>query len=206
MKKDLLIRPFRADQVKQRKGHHGQMLSYVDVAAVIERLNEAFEHEWSFEVLQHEIQQGEVIVLGKLTAEGIVKTAFGGSGITTNKVGDVLSIADDLKAAASSSLRKCASLLGIALELYGGSKDRPPERESAPSAPVRPRPLMPQERATSRQLAALHSAARRTGLEKRDLEVFLEERVGHATLNELSRADASRIISELSGNGDDHRA
>ena len=206
MKKDLLIRPFRADQVKQRKGHHGQMLSYVDVAAVIERLNEAFEHEWSFEVLQHEIQQGEVIVLGKLTAEGIVKTAFGGSGITTNKVGDVLSIADDLKAAASSSLRKCASLLGIALELYGGSKDRPPERESAPSAPVRPRPLMPQERATSRQLAALHSAARRTGLEKRDLEVFLEERVGHAPLNELSRADASRIISELSGNGDDHRA
>lgn len=206
MKKDLLTRPFRPDQIKQRKGHHGQMLSYVDVAAVIERLNEAFEHGWSFEIVQHEIQQGEVIVLGKLTASGIVKTAFGGSGITTDKVGDVLSIADDLKAASSDALKKCASMLGVALELYGGSKDRPPERESAPSAASRPRPLMPQERATSRQLAALHSAARRTGLEKRDLEVFLEERVGHAALNELSRADASRIISELSGNGDDHRA
>ncbi len=206
MKKDLLTRPFRPDQIKQRKGHHGQMLSYVDVAAVIERLNEAFEHGWSFEIVQHEIQQGEVIVLGKLTASGIVKTAFGGSGITTDKVGDVLSIADDLKAASSDALKKCASMLGVALELYGGSKDRPPERESAPSAVSRPRPLMPQERATSRQLAALHSAARRTGLEKRDLEVFLEERVGHAALNELSRADASRIISELSGNGDDHRA
>ncbi|MCC6651683.1 MAG: hypothetical protein IT348_11095 [Candidatus Eisenbacteria bacterium] len=206
MKKDLLTRPFRADQIKQRKGHHGQALKYIDVAAVIERLNEAFEHEWSFEVLQHEIQQGEVIVLGKLTAGVVVKTAFGGSDITTDKVGDVLSVADDLKAASSDALKKCASMLGVALELYGGSKDRPPERESAPSAAVRPRPLMPQERATSRQLAALHSAARRTGLEKRDLEVFLEERVGHAVLNELSRADASRIISELSGNGDDHRA
>lgn len=65
---------------------------------------------------------------------------------------------------------------------------------------------MPQERVTSRQLAALHSAARRTGLEKRDLEALLEERVGHSVLNELSRADASRLISELSGNGGDHRA
>ncbi|GMV15893.1 MAG: hypothetical protein AMXMBFR56_41170 [Polyangiaceae bacterium] len=206
MKKDLLTRPFRAEQIRQRKGHHGQMLSYVDVAAVIERLNETFEHEWSFEVLHHELQQGEVIVLGKLTAGGIVKTAFGGSGITTDKVGDVLSVADDLKAASSDSLKKCASLLGIALELYGGSKDRPPATESTQSAAARPRPLMPQERATSRQLAALHSAARRTGLEKRDLEVFLEERVGHSVLNELSRADASKLISELSGNGGEHRA
>ncbi|MCL4750436.1 MAG: RAD52 family DNA repair protein [Myxococcales bacterium] len=206
MKKDLLTRPFRAEQIKQRKGHHGQMLSYVDVAAVIERLNETFDHEWSFEVLQHELQQGEVIVLGKLTAGGVVKTAFGGSGITTDKVGDVLSVADDLKAAASDSLKKCASMLGVALELYGGSKDRQPEQSQAiPPAP-RPRPLLPQERVTSRQLAALHSAARRTGLEKRDLEVFLEERVGHSVLNELSRADASRLISELSGNGGDHRA
>ncbi len=206
MKKDLLTRPFRAEQIKQRKGHHGQMLSYVDVAAVIERLNETFEHEWSFEVLHHELQQGEVIVLGKLTAGGIVKTAFGGSAITTDKVGDVLSIADDLKAAASDSLKKCGSLLGIALELYGGSKDRPHETQSPSSSSARPRPLMPQERATSRQLAALHSAARRTGLEKRDLEVFLEERVGHSVLNELSRADASKLISELSGNGGEHRA
>lgn len=206
MKKDLLTRPFRAEQIKQRKGHHGQMLSYVDVAAVIERLNETFDHEWSFEVLHHELQQGEVIVLGKLTAGGIVKTAFGGSAITTDKVGDVLSIADDLKAAASDSLKKCGSLLGIALELYGGSKDRPPETQSPSSSSARPRPLMPQERATSRQLAALHSAARRTGLEKRDLEVFLEERVGHSVLNELSRADASKLISELSGNGGEHRA
>jgi len=206
MKKDLLTRPFRPEQIKQRKGHHGQMLSYVDVAAVIGRLNETFDHEWSFEVVQHEIQQGEVIVLGKLTAGGIVKTAFGGSGITTDKVGDVLSVADDLKAAASDSLKKCASLLGIALELYGGSKDRQPEQPQTSLPAPRPRPLMPQERVTSRQLAALHSAARRTGLEKRDFEALLEERVGHAVLNELSRADASRIISELSGNGGDHRA
>ncbi|MFO0564311.1 MAG: Rad52/Rad22 family DNA repair protein [Polyangiaceae bacterium] len=206
MKKDLLTRPFRPDQIKQRKGHHGQMLSYVDVAAVIERLNEAFEHGWSFEIVQHEIQQGEVIVLGKLTAGGVIKTAFGGSGITTDKVGDVLSVADDLKAASSDALKKCASMLGVALELYGGSKERPPERESAPSVAARPRPLMPHERVTSRQLAALHSAARRTGLEKRDLEVFLEERVGHAVLNELSRADASKLISELSGNGNERHA
>lgn len=206
MKKDLLTKPFRPEQVKRREGHRGQMLAYIDVASVIERLNEAFEHEWSFEVTQHEIQSGEVIVLGRLTARGITKMAFGGSNITTDKVGDVLSIADDLKAASSDALKKCASMLGVALELYGGSKDRLPERASSTPAAQRPRALMPEERVTSRQLAAIHSAARRTGLEKRALELFLEERIGHSVLNELSRADASKLISELSGNGGDHRA
>ncbi len=208
MKKELLVRPFRADQVKQRKGHHGQMLSYVDVAAVIERLNEAFEHEWSFEITQHEVQHGEVLVLGRLTAGGTTKCAFGGSSVTIDKVGDVLSIADDLKAASSDALKKAASMFGIALALYGGVRvpsgapDHQPKVETA--APRRP--LMPTERVTAKQLAALHALSRKTGMGKGDLEHFVERRVGAMSLNELSRADASRLISELTGNGNERHA
>lgn len=206
MKKDILTQPFRTDQLKQRKGHHGQVLSYVDVAAVIERLNEAFEHQWSFEVTEHEIQQGEVVVLGKLSAGGITKMAFGGSSITTDKVGDVLSIADDLKAASSDALKKCASMLGVALELYRGAKDRSPDRPAQEGAVTGRRPLMPMERVTSKQLATIHSISRRNNMDKRDLETFIEDRVGHSVLNELSRADASKLISELSGNGGERHA
>ena len=204
MKKDVLVRPF--DQVKQRKGQRVRVLNYVEIAAVIERLNEAFEFLWSFEITHHEVQQGEVVVLGKLSAGGVVKTAFGGSSITTDKVGDVLSIADDLKAASSDALKKCASMLGVALELYGGAKDRSPDGPTQDAAITGRRPLMPTERVTSKQLATIHSISRRNNMDKRDLETFVEDRVGHAVLNELSRADASRLISELSGNGNERHA
>lgn len=208
MKPDLLTKPFRPEQIKQREGYRGQVLSYVDIAAVIERLNQAFEHEWSFEITKHEIQEGEVIVLGRLTAGGVTKEAFGGSSVTIDKVGNVQSLADDLKAASSDALKKCASMLGVALELYGGAKERSGARTARPSSePRRPnRPLMPMERVTTKQLAAIHSIARRNGMEKRDLESFLEERLGHVVLNELSRVDASRVITELGGNGNERHS
>ena len=44
-----------------------------------------------------------------------------------------MSIADDYKAAASDALKKCASLLGIGLDLYG--RDRPYETEDPPERP-----------------------------------------------------------------------
>ena len=127
MNRELLTRPFEPHQLKQRPGQHGRVLSYVDVAAVITRLNEGCE-AWSFEIVSHEVQDGEAIVLGKLTAEGIVKMAFGGSTLTIDREGTVMSLADDFKAAASDALKKAASLLGVGLELYGGQPAHEPER------------------------------------------------------------------------------
>ena len=75
--------------------------------------------------------QDEVVVLGKLTAGNVIKTAFGGSSITRSREnGEPIAISDDLKAAASDSLKKACSLLGIGLHLY--SDDRPQQ-------PLRPR-------------------------------------------------------------------
>ncbi|NQU05831.1 MAG: hypothetical protein HQ568_07045 [Calditrichaeota bacterium] len=41
-----LSEPF--DQIKQRKGHNGKKLDYVESSAVIKRLNSVLEGEWSF--------------------------------------------------------------------------------------------------------------------------------------------------------------
>jgi hypothetical protein len=71
---------------------------------VIKRLNDAFDANWSFEIIRHEIldDKDEVVVLGKLTAEGVVKSQFGSSRITRAKeTGEIISLADDLKAAAT---------------------------------------------------------------------------------------------------------
>jgi hypothetical protein len=64
-----------------------------------------------------------VLVLGKLTADNVVKCQFGSSKITRTKdTGEIISLADDLKAAGTDSLKKCATMLGVGLYLYNGDK------------------------------------------------------------------------------------
>lgn len=197
MKREALTRPFRRDQLRQREGQRGRTLVYVDVAAVIERLNEACD-SWSFEVEKYEVQDGEALVLGKLTADGVVKTAFGGSSITVDREGSVVSIADDLKSAASDALKKAASMLGVGLELYGGARREEPAdgRERAPDKPS--------ERITTRQLAALNGACRRQGMPQGELMSLVRSKTGRDTLADLTRREASDLITELSANGRDH--
>jgi len=125
MKRDILEKPFPPEQIKQREGTFGRVLDYIEGHHIIHRLNDAFDSLWSFEVLEHKILDDldEVIVLGKLAAEGVSKSQFGSSRITrARETGAIISIADDLKAAATDSLKKCATLLGVGLQIYNGDK------------------------------------------------------------------------------------
>ena len=138
--RDVLERAFPVELVKTRKGSFGKTLAYVEVVNYVRRLNEAFGGDWSFEVLEQRLLDTEVVVVGKLTAGGITKTAFGGSSITVSReTGAQVSVSDDLKAAASDSLKKACSLLGVGLELHVDAqvpvKDTPP----APT-PISPHP------------------------------------------------------------------
>jgi len=128
MNRELLERPFEKEQIKQRKGNFGDMIDYVETHAVIQRLNDSFEGQWSFEIVSQEHTGSEVIVLGKLTADGVSKTQFGSNKITLSKAGEVVSLGDDWKAAGSDALKKTASLFGVGLHLYGADrKDQPSE-------------------------------------------------------------------------------
>src|SRR6266478_4737106 len=84
-----------------------------------QRLNECFDSEWIFEIQEHRTYDDEVVVLGKLTAQGVAKSQFGKSRITRSKKdSSTLSLGDDLKAAATDCLKKCATLFGVGLHLY----------------------------------------------------------------------------------------
>lgn len=87
------------------------------ISHYIRRLNLAFEGCWSFEIVEYQIMENEVLVMGRIKADGIEKTAFGGASIK-KKNGGFVSVADDLKAASSDALKKAASLLGLGLDLY----------------------------------------------------------------------------------------
>ena len=139
MNREQLERPFAPAQIRQRKGRNG-LLDYVEGHSVIQRLNEALEGAWSFEIVHHEIREEEVLVLGKLTAEGITKMQFGASQVTREREsGALVSLGDDLKAAATDCIKKCATFLGVGLHLYaekpiGGTRPGGTRRRGAAAA------------------------------------------------------------------------
>lgn len=109
--------------IKTRPGPGGIPLSYVEVGYIINMLNQVFGWDWDFRILDQQIGKKQVWVRGELTVRArtrtITKGQYGGADIKFNRVsGDPISIADDLKAAASDCLKKCASMLGIAGDVY----------------------------------------------------------------------------------------
>ena len=90
-----------------------------------------FGWDWDFEIIEQMILHGEAIVKGKLTCrtngKTIIKTQFGNKDIIYKK--DMvngervpLSIGNDLKAAATDALKKCAAEIGIAADIYNAEE------------------------------------------------------------------------------------
>ena len=196
MNRNILCRPFPPEAIKSRPGQHGKSLSYVDVAAIITRLNEGCD-SWSFEIVEHHVLKDEVLVVAKLCADGVTKMSFGGAAITRDRDGRPVSIADDAKAAGSDALKKAASVLGVALAMYGGTHAEP---APAPRPEQRPAPRV-EDRLTSRQLAAIQSAARRRGWSATHLTALVDQRFRKTDAAALTRSEASTFISELTADG-----
>lgn len=109
--------------IKTRPGPGGISLSYVEVGYVINMLNQVFGWDWDFRIIDQQIGKKQVWVRGELTVRArdhnITKGQYGGADIKFSRATeDPVSIADDLKAAASDCLKKCASMLGIAGDVY----------------------------------------------------------------------------------------
>jgi len=212
MNREALERPFDTELLKSRKGPFGQTFSYVEGAEYVRRLNEAFEGEWSFEIVEHHVRDTEVVVVGRLSAGRETKMAFGGSSITVSREGEVVSIADDLKAAATDALKKAASLLGVGLHLY--SSDRPTETSGNGHGHGHARKgagngggngnghrrgasgTSNGNRLTQKQLSCIWSMGRSLGLSadqlrERTIQVF------GVQPEYLTKADASSFITEL---------
>jgi len=125
-------------EIRYRKGRAGMMYKYVDGPYVIRELNHAFAWDWDFvadseELLMNNGKPFEVKCRGTLTVriEGrvITKTQYGCQPIDNSP-----SIGDCYKGAATDALKKCASMLGIALDLY--DSDYKAEKYAEPE-PVR---------------------------------------------------------------------
>ena len=201
--REILERPFPAEVVKTRPASYGAALRYVEGCEYIKRLNEAFDGQWSFEVVKHEIGENEVFVVGKLVAGDVVKMAFGGSDIKRKKeTGEIICIADDLKSAATDALKKSASLLGLGLHLYGGDSANNGKPTNGDNA-AKPADAAPANGngandvpATSKQLRYAKTLADDRGMTLDSLKAMAHTRYGCA-LDAITRRQASALIEDL---------
>lgn len=120
----VLGRKTPANKIKKRPGNGGRTFDYVEVGYVVAQLDEAFGRLWDWEVLDQNVGTSQVWVKGRLTIHlapnfDLKKETFGSSDIkkfTTTKM--AIDIGNDLKSASSDALKKAASYLGIASDVY----------------------------------------------------------------------------------------
>jgi hypothetical protein len=200
MNRAVLEKSFSAELVKTRRNGAGKELAFVSAVHYIKRLNEAFDSHWTWKILSHEIQGSEVVVHGVLEAAGESKHAFGGWTVTADKTtGEVMSVADDLKAAATDAMKKAASLFGVGLDLYLKDDD------ASPSATARPREEVTanaapddggRNRITAKQLKAIFAISRIKNISDAQLRQTCIRKFGTPP-DFLSKANASEFIDDL---------
>ena len=111
--------PIFVEQTQLRGG----IFNTIEIGYVEFVLNFSFKF-WDFEIVDDKQIDGHIVVKGKLTIKDnqgnikMVKMQYGSSEVKKFKEGGVIDLANDYKSAASDCLKKCASLLGIAFDVY----------------------------------------------------------------------------------------
>lgn len=198
--------PFAPTEIKQREGSFGKTLDYLETHTVIQRLNEALDGDWSFHIVEHVVREdlSEVIVVGKLVATGISKMQFGSAQIKRHRnSGESINLGDDIKAAASDALKKCATLLGVGLQLYRSDEPRPvtsppgahPRMNSSPAHPS-PRSSSSSGRLSPKQHQLIWKLAAEAGIGKEELNRHCQQQYGRV-VDFLAKSEASRLIEAL---------
>lgn len=214
----ILKRPFGQDLIKHRRANDGTQLAYVEISHYLDRLDEAFGHDWSYELTRREILAEEIIVEVKLTAAGLVKTGLDGVGITRHN-GVMVSAADDAKMAEAGALRRACRLFGIGAELYAAIPDDdddglisgPPagNDNGQPASGTHTLPFgaqahTPRERLTSAQLHGIKDRVKKHGLDLAAFRQNIKATFG-IELEYLNKKQASDVICGLDakkpGNG-----
>lgn len=146
-----LVQKTPVQHVYERPGKGGQVFKYVTGNYVEKVLNFTFGWNWDFEIVAHGKEGDQVWVQGKLTVKddkshSITKSQFGRSDVKflsemrngkKVKTSTMLDFGNDLKSASTDALKKCASLLGIASDIYGKTEFKQETgREVRPNSPV----------------------------------------------------------------------
>lgn len=180
---------FKPSQIKKRPGSFGKTLDYVEGPVVIQRLNKAFNHNWSFHILKQDLIEGYFITHGQICTKDengndICKTGVGGKLLAKKRDGSgYLDVGNDAKASSVDALKKAATLFGVALDLYG-INDEVDEKEESVEAPKEDGPI---------KLSQVSAITKIAG----DKLKGILEGLKVDSLDKLSESAAKRIIIQL---------
>jgi hypothetical protein len=133
---NLLYKKTPGQHVHEKPGKGGGRFKYVTGAYVKSQLNRLFGFDWNFTVKQFDVKGNQCIVFGRLEGNirdkdgklitTLVREQFGRADIKTLKADKTkaLDFGNDLKAATTDALKKCASDLGIARDVYASDEYR----------------------------------------------------------------------------------
>lgn len=193
---DALGKPFPKNALKQRKGGGGRSFTYVETHTVIHRLNSAT-NGWDFHIKDVQWRNDVLIVQGELTIHGLgTRSGFGVQQVV-ERAGE-----DLVKGAASDALKKCATLFGVALELYGSDYEAndalsaPQQARQAPqqgsNAPVD----MMAKTVNQAGLKKLHAVLADHNLNHSHLTAYAIDQ-GHQSSKELTNGQAKKLVDGL---------
>lgn len=187
---NLITRTTPRDVVFQKPSRGGSgSLDYVPGWWFIDQLNALFGYNWSFEVVEQVIDDkiGQVWVRGRLTVPlgeiQVAKEQYGSSDIKKfskgDKAGKIMDIGDDLKSAGTDALKKCASELGLAPDVYGN-------REKI--ANVKPE---------LKQMKVLYSIGEKKGMTVEQVDIWIKKESGKDDLDELVEEEILDLMGKL---------
>lgn len=116
-KLNALSEPFPPQAIEKREGGGGKMLDYVATETVIRRLNNRV-GVWDFKITDTKVMPAGdaqlLVIWGEMTIPGLGTRAGTGVQVIHPRGGE-----DMWKGAASDCLKKCATLFGVGIDLYG---------------------------------------------------------------------------------------
>ena len=139
------------NHIYTRPAKGGGTWNYVTGIYVKKMLNYCFGWMWDFQVIDKGREGNQIWVQGRLTIKNktgkpmIIKEQFGRADVKVKRgTTDPLDYGNDLKAASTDALKKCASELGIASDIYGGEEFK--EIQSIDKGFIPPKNEMPKEK------------------------------------------------------------
>lgn len=188
--------------IKQRIGAGYKTFDYVETGYVIKILNEKFSYKgiplWDFKVIEQAIGLNQIWVKGQLTIHlseslQITKEQFGGSDIKKLKTGAIMDLANDLKSASSDALKKCASMVGVASDIYWKGDNDLPTNKAPAIGTTMPKNSTTTYMATTPQLKKIAVMCNLTGYDRE----ALKKQYNVKSSKELTLVQAKEIIDLL---------
>lgn len=193
---EALGKAFPKNALKQRKGGGGRSFTYVETHTVIHRLNSAT-NGWDFHIKDVQWRNDVLIVQGELTIHGLgTRSGFGVQQVV-ERAGE-----DLVKGAASDALKKCATMFGVALELYGSDYEAneptgaPQKAAQAPQRNDKEPVYLMAQTVNADGMKKLHAVLAEHNLTHDHLTAFAIDQ-GHTSSKELTNRQAKKLVDGL---------